>query len=127
MQEVRLRPTASFMHKPTNRKARKQPLANVISAGRSAFLIGTDPVNNPYANEPQRSAWNKGFFDEMNVVEFVRPEHGAREQARRKYANPAHRLPYGDRLPDKPFKRAWQRYNNEEAADQQDGGRRSRA
>jgi hypothetical protein len=51
----------------------------------------------------------------MNIVEFVRPEHGAREQARRKYANPAHRLPYGDRLPDRPFKRGFQRVREEES------------
>jgi hypothetical protein len=98
-----------------SRGKKHQPLANVVSAGRSAFLIGTDPVNNPYRNEPQRSAWNTGFFNEMNVVEFVRPEHGAREQARRKYANPAHRLPYGDRLPDRPFKRGFQRVREEES------------
>jgi hypothetical protein len=114
------------MQKQHNRSRGKkhQPLANVVSAGRSAFLIGTDPVNNPYRNEPQRAAWNEGFFNEMNIVEFVRPDHGAREQARRKYANPAHRLPFGDRLPDKKFKR-FERPLREEASDQSNGGRRS--
>jgi hypothetical protein len=114
------------MYKTTNRKARKQPLANVISAGRSAFLIGTDPVYNPYLNEPQRSAWNKGFFDEMNTVEFVRPEHGAREQARRKYANLAHRIPYGERLPDKPFRRFERLFREEETAGARTGRSASR-
>ncbi len=108
-------------HKQKKQRHPYHHVLQAISAGQKAFLIGTDPANNPYSGDA-RKAWDKGFFDEMNVVEFVRPEHGAREQARRKYANPDHRLPYGDSLPDKPFRR-FERFSYAEASVSQNRGR----
>src|SRR5271170_1115197 len=103
----------------SKQKQQKQryPLHAVMharTAGQKAFVIGTDPANNPYSGDA-RKAWDKGFFDEMNARDYVRPAHGLKPQPRLRY--PAHaRLPFGERLPDKPFRRVWQRERNDQTS-----------
>jgi hypothetical protein len=69
---------------------KRQKIGVFFSAGRNAFLIGTDIINNPYTGK-FREWWSKGFLQES-----------------RKHM-PWQRVPFGTPVPEKPYVRRQRR------------------
>lgn len=52
-----------------------QSRGTFIEAGRIACRIGVDLINNPYKDEPYKSAWEKGYGQEALNVVRVKPRY----------------------------------------------------